>query len=127
MRPAVAAIAVQVLDYFGFESSDVAIMLSKDRHGTMVAARQVTIWLVRERMRLSYPELGREFGGRDHSTMISSVRYVADVRQSRTHKEIAQAAIAVFRALPGVEHRHAGVVSTSGSREIDFDLAGGAE
>ena len=46
-----------------------AELLSKDRHKSVAFARQVAMYLCRQRLRCSYPELGRSFGnqiGRAH-------------------------------------------------------------
>jgi hypothetical protein len=45
-----------------------------DRRGSVTAARSLACLAVRDSMRLSFPEIGRAFGNRDHSTIISAVR-----------------------------------------------------
>ena len=39
-------------------------------------ARQVAMFLARKHLGQSYPELGRAFGGRDHTTVLASVRKI---------------------------------------------------
>jgi len=39
-------------------------------------ARQLAIYLCREMTDLSLPQIGREFGGRDHATILNAVRRV---------------------------------------------------
>ena len=56
-------------------------LLSKDRHKSVAFARQVAMYLCRQRLNCSFPELGRAFGNRDHSTVISAVRRVEQLRQ----------------------------------------------
>jgi chromosomal replication initiator protein len=51
-------------------------LLDKNRSKTVAEARQVAMWLCRRELGLSYPELGRCFGNRDHSTVMHSVRRV---------------------------------------------------
>ena len=51
-------------------------ILSSQRHNNLVRARQVAMYLCRQRLGLSYPELGRIFGGKDHSTVIHSIRKI---------------------------------------------------
>ncbi|MCB9590593.1 MAG: chromosomal replication initiator protein DnaA [Polyangiaceae bacterium] len=58
-----------------------AELLSKDRHKSVAFARQVAMYLCRQRLRCSYPELGRSFGNRDHTTVMSAVRRVEALRQ----------------------------------------------
>lgn len=48
----------------------------KDRHATVAHARHVAMYLCRKYLAMSYPELGRHFGGRDHTTAIAAVRKV---------------------------------------------------
>ncbi|MBX3183193.1 MAG: chromosomal replication initiator protein DnaA [Polyangiaceae bacterium] len=59
-----------------------AELLSKDRHKSVAFARQVAMYLCRQRLRCSYPELGRSFGNRDHTTVMSAVRRVEALRQT---------------------------------------------
>ena len=44
------------------------------RAGSVVEARHLAIYLTRELTDLSLPQIGRLFGGRDHSTVLSSLR-----------------------------------------------------
>jgi chromosomal replication initiator protein len=44
-------------------------------------ARQVAMYLCRQRLKCSFPELGRAFGNRDHTTVMSAVRRVEELRQ----------------------------------------------
>lgn len=53
-----------------------AELLSKDRHKSVAFARQVAMYLCRQRLKSSFPELGRAFGNRDHTTVMSAVRKV---------------------------------------------------
>ena len=53
-----------------------AELLGSSRAASPVRARQVAIFLTRELTDLSLPQIGRLFGGRDHSTILSSVRRI---------------------------------------------------
>lgn len=68
-----------VCHHFKLKSND---LLSKDRHKSIAFARHVAMYLCRERLKSSLPELGRAFGNRDHTTVMSAVRKVAALRQS---------------------------------------------
>lgn len=57
-----------------------AELLSKDRHKSVAFARQVAMYLCRQRLKSSFPELGRAFGNRDHTTVMSAVRRVEELR-----------------------------------------------
>ena len=48
---------------------------------TVAQARQVAMYLSKVLTPRSYPEIGRKFGGRDHSTVIHAVRLIEDLRQ----------------------------------------------
>jgi chromosomal replication initiator protein len=56
-------------------------LISKDRHKSVAFARQVAMYLCRQRLKCSFPELGRAFGNRDHTTVMSAVRRVEELRQ----------------------------------------------
>jgi chromosomal replication initiator protein len=56
-------------------------LLSKDRHKSVAFARHVAMYLCRQRLGCSFPELGRAFGNRDHTTVMSAVRRVEQLRQ----------------------------------------------
>ena len=68
-----------VCHHFKLKSGD---LLSKDRHKSIAFARHVAMYLCRERLKCSLPELGRAFGNRDHTTVMSAVRKVASLRQA---------------------------------------------
>ena len=53
-----------------------AELVGPGRGATPVRARQVAIYLTREATDLSLPQIGRLFGGRDHSTVLNSIRRV---------------------------------------------------
>ena len=77
-----------VCGHFRLSNSD---LLSKDRHKSVAFARQVAMYLCRQRLKCSFPELGRAFGNRDHTTVMSAVRKVEGLRGSdpevRAHLE----------------------------------------
>jgi chromosomal replication initiator protein len=53
-------------------------LVSKTRTKTLTVPRQVAMYLIRELLDLPLVEIGNLFGGRDHSTVIHSVRKVED-------------------------------------------------
>lgn len=55
-------------------------MSSKRRARAVVRPRQVAMYLSKVLTPRSYPEIGRKFGGRDHSTVIHAVRLIEDLR-----------------------------------------------
>lgn len=68
-----------VCEYFRIDRSE---MSSKRRARAVVRPRQVAMYIAKVMTPRSYPEIGRKFGGRDHSTVIHAVRLVEDLRQS---------------------------------------------
>jgi chromosomal replication initiator protein len=64
-----------------FYRIDRAEMSSKRRARAVVRPRQVAMYLAKVLTPRSYPEIGRKFGGRDHSTVIHAVRLIEDLRQ----------------------------------------------
>ena len=66
-----------VCHHFKLRSSD---LLSKDRHKSIAFARHVAMYLCKQRLKCSFPELGRAFGNRDHTTVMSAVRKVQELR-----------------------------------------------
>lgn len=62
-----------VADHFGLK---VAELKSDKRLKALVVPRQIAIYLCRDLTKASYPEIGEKFGGKDHSTIIHSVKKV---------------------------------------------------
>lgn len=56
-----------------------AELCSQRRNVRVVRPRQVGMYLCKTLTDRSYPEIGRRFGGRDHSTVISAVRRVEEL------------------------------------------------
>lgn len=72
----------QILDtvcaQFGLTTEE---LLSAGRKQGLVFARQVAMFLCRKHLGLSFPELGRAFGGRDHSTVLYSCRKIEQLQK----------------------------------------------
>jgi chromosomal replication initiator protein len=62
-----------VADHFRIKVSE---LKSDKRLKAIVLPRQVAIFLCRELTKASYPEIGDRFGGKDHSTIIHSVKKI---------------------------------------------------
>lgn len=52
----------------------VADMLSERKPVAMANARMKAMWLIARETTMSYPAIGRMFGGRDHTTVLNAVR-----------------------------------------------------
>ncbi len=55
---------------------------SRRRSKTLVHPRQIAMYLCRELTDASYPEIGRHFGGKDHTTIIHACRQVARAKET---------------------------------------------
>ncbi|MEX2106995.1 MAG: chromosomal replication initiator protein DnaA [Solirubrobacterales bacterium] len=69
----VEEIQQQVAERFGISRAE---LIGSSRAATPLRARQVAIFLTRELTDLSLPQIGRLYGGRDHSTVLNSLRRV---------------------------------------------------
>jgi len=56
-----------VSSYYGLNVSD---LLSKKRNKQLVFPRQIAMYLCRKLTDASYPQIGEQFGGRDHTTVL---------------------------------------------------------
>jgi chromosomal replication initiator protein len=69
-----------VADYYKIRISD---MHSKKRSRAGARPRQVAMALAKELTQLSLPEIGSNFGGRDHTTVLHACRQIAKLRESQ--------------------------------------------
>jgi chromosomal replication initiator protein len=67
------AIIKAVAAYYDVRPADLS---AKTRQRQITLARQVAMFLARKHLGHSLPELGRAFGGRDHTTVLASVRKI---------------------------------------------------
>jgi chromosomal replication initiator protein len=79
-QPQITAEAVieAVCQHYQVQRKDV---LGEDRRQNIALARQVAMYLCRQMLGLSYPALGRAFGGKDHSTVIYSVKKITEIQE----------------------------------------------
>ena len=84
-----------VCHHFHLRSTE---LTSKDRHKSVAFARHVAMYLCKQRLKCSFPELGRAFGNRDHTTVMSAVRKIEAQRDSdpqvRAHLEALERKLA---------------------------------
>ena len=67
-------------DTFGFSVEE---LCGPNRRRPLVTARQVSMYVFRELTDFSYPAIGREFGGRDHSTVMHAVDKITAMMKER--------------------------------------------
>ncbi len=75
-----ALIIAQTAAYFGVALEDLTGP-SRGRH--LVMARQIGMYLCRELTSMSLPQIGREFGGRDHTTVMYADRKIRQLLAER--------------------------------------------
>ena len=68
-----------VADYYKIKTSD---MHSKKRSRIVARPRQVAMYLAKELTQLSLPEIGANFGGRDHTTILHGCRQIAKLKDT---------------------------------------------
>jgi chromosomal replication initiator protein len=62
--------------HYGVSKSD---LLSQRRHRSVVWPRQIGMYLAKQLTHRSLPEIGRRFGGRDHTTVLHAIRKIEGV------------------------------------------------
>jgi len=67
-----------VASYYDLRTSD---LVGQARQRQVVFARQVAMACCRSLLNMSLPEIGRVFGGRDHSTVLSSLRKIEEQKR----------------------------------------------
>ncbi|MBC17495.1 MAG: chromosomal replication initiator DnaA [Desulfovibrio sp.] len=67
-----------VSEHFNVRVSD---LTGTKRHQHIAQARQVAMFLCRQMLNTSYPSLGRSFGGKDHSTVLYSVKKIKQMQE----------------------------------------------
>jgi chromosomal replication initiator protein len=84
----------QVAQYYGIRLQD---FLSARRARAVARPRQLAMFLSKQLTTASLPEIGRSFGGRDHTTVAHAVRTVENLLQ--TDAALAEAHSSIRRAL----------------------------
>ncbi|GAA4361093.1 hypothetical protein GCM10023166_02450 [Paeniglutamicibacter cryotolerans] len=75
-----ATIVAQTAEYFNLSIEE---LNSKSRTRTLVTARQIAMYLLRELTDMSLPKIGQELGGRDHTTVIHADRKIRELMAER--------------------------------------------
>ena len=71
----------KVAEHFNIRLSD---LVGPKRLRVYARPRQVAMWLAKKLTNRSLPEIGRKFGGRDHTTVMHGVRRIDELRSSDT-------------------------------------------
>ena len=75
-----ATILNETTAYFNLSMEE---LTSKSRTRTLVTARQIAMYLLRELTEMSLPKIGAELGGRDHTTVIHADRKIRELMAER--------------------------------------------
>jgi chromosomal replication initiator protein len=70
-------------EYYSIEKSD---LLGKSREKRLVHPRQLCMQLMREELEMSYPAIGKELGGRDHTTAMHACQKIT--KQLETNEQL---------------------------------------
>ncbi|HRQ60621.1 MAG TPA: helix-turn-helix domain-containing protein, partial [Alphaproteobacteria bacterium] len=85
-----------VAEHYNLRMTD---MHSARRARNVARPRQVAMYLAKQLTARSLPEIGRKFGGRDHTTVMHAVRKVEELLDADA--QIAQDVDIIRRALTG--------------------------
>lgn len=81
-RPITAAMILEAtVDQFGFSLEE---LTGKSRRRPLVIARQMAMYVTRELTDLSFPLIAREFGGRDHTTVMHACDKISALMKERS-------------------------------------------
>jgi|SRR5580658_4108749 chromosomal replication initiator protein len=83
-------------EHFGLKQSD---LLSERRTRSVARPRQAAMWLAKQLTTRSLPDIGKRFGGRDHTTVLHAVRRIEALRQ--TDSQLARDLEVLVRKLRG--------------------------
>ena len=67
-------------EMFGFTVED---LIGKSRSRPLVTARQIAMYVLRQMTNFSYPAIGRQFGDRDHTTVMHAVTKITALMRER--------------------------------------------
>ena len=69
-----------VADYFGLRVSD---LKSKNNSRSVAEPRQIAMYICKRLTKASLPEIGREFGGKHHTTVLHSINKISELYEQR--------------------------------------------
>ena len=95
-RVTVDQIQKTVAEHYGLKQAD---LISERRARAVARPRQVAMWLAKQITTRSLPDIGRRFGGRDHTTVLHAVRRIEALKES--DPQIGRDAEVLLRKLRG--------------------------
>lgn len=83
----VATIQSEVCKYFNISKTD---LLGNKRNRSIVTPRHIAMYLTQELTDYSYPRIGKEFGGKDHTTVMHAVEKIKNMikKDSQVYQQI---------------------------------------
>jgi len=75
-EPSPEEIQKLVCKYFNIKVAD---LKGKKKNNAVVLPRQIAMYIIRKKTSLSFPEIGDHFGGKDHSTVIHSIKKIEKI------------------------------------------------
>jgi chromosomal replication initiator protein len=85
-----------VSEHYGLKQAD---LISERRARAVARPRQVAMWLAKQITTRSLPDIGRRFGGRDHTTVLHAVRRIESLKAE--DPQIARDVDVLLRKLRG--------------------------
>jgi chromosomal replication initiator protein len=82
-RITIESIQKRVAEHFGLRPQDLKV---RSNSKTIAFPRQISMYLVKQLTSASLPEIGRQFGGKHHTTVLHSINKIDSLR--RTDKEL---------------------------------------
>ncbi len=76
-----------VAKFYNLSTKD---LLSPSRKKELVGPRQVAIYLIREELNSSYPNIGQEMGGRDHTTAMHAYNKISQEINEKNNEKLKQ-------------------------------------
>lgn len=77
-RVTVDQIQKSVAEHYGLKQAD---LISERRARVVARPRQAAMWIAKQITTRSLPDIGRRFGGRDHTTVLHAVRRIEALKQ----------------------------------------------
>ncbi len=83
-------------EHFALKQAD---LISERRNRAIARPRQCAMWLAKQLTTRSLPDIGRRFGGRDHTTVLHAVRRIEALKE--VDPQIARDVETLLRKLRG--------------------------
>jgi len=72
-------VVAKAADFFSVTKQEI---LGSNRSREFMIPRQIAMWFCKKKLKQSYQQIGNFFGGRDHSSIINSIKRVEQLRKT---------------------------------------------